>query len=836
MGSASRVACRLPSLPVWIWASVLIWSGGFAAAQVGSRRESELSPRVEVETIDANLRAQFDQARDLIARRQWPDAFELLDRLRSIDSDRLAPAPGSSLADDGFLRYLPLRDYCRIWMGYVGRVSPEALHRHRQSIDGMVDAWVGGSLQGADETRLARIVEQVALSSREDEVLLRLGDFRLERGDFVGARRFWERIHPAFRVPVFTASPASRAKDGPLSGSPPPAGLPWWQVMRGVAAPLAAPRASIDGARSNSNQVPFERAADGREWGDLFRDEFRDAGNTAMLADAIPDSRVELADVRARMVLASILERAWMRARIELQLLQRDHADAEGLLGGRRGNWGVMLTDFMRGELEAVAVRTPSDWPTFAGADTRCSEPQPAALPHPEPLWSRSLQAVSAAGSEVSSGRPRVAEDAEAALSYHPVVVGDRLYYLDGDGLHALELQTGRPASTDLSTDGSGLVYANDRERVRPRTPRGFGVPRFTLHHDRGLLYGKLYARVTDSAEGPPWAAAEHAELLVVDLTADFRVVQRWKFPQPDYTDEWTLDGAPVADEKRFYFSARRQDPVRTQAYVFCVERQTGEIIWRRFVTAAETPRRSRGLELGHQLLTLSHGRLYFNSNLGGVAALRASDGRIEWLCRYPRAEYVVGDPDRANRYLYRDLNPGLLERGSLIVAPADCDRTFALDAITGDLLWSTDGDRATDLVHLLGVVGDCLIGSGDSLYWLDVWTGRIVAQFPDARLDAPGFPLASPRGHGRGVLVGDEIWFPTERGILAFAQQPREVTRGAGATTPPRYAPLPVRSGAPLLPADVRGNLVAANDVLVVAGGTKLQAFALRPESPPNP
>ena len=827
MGSASRVACSLPSPRIWIWLSVLSFSGGLATAQVAPPRESELSPRVELEIADANVRAQLDHARDLIARRQWADAFDLLDQVRGIDSARLVPAPGASTADDGFCRYLPLRDYCRIWMEYLGRGSAEALQRHRQTIDGLVETWIGGTLQGADEALLGRIAEQAALSSRADEALLRLGDFCCERGDFAGARKFWERIHPAFRVPAVTGSRGSEGMAGP-----PPAGLPWWQVLRGVAAPLA----SIDAPSVSAGQDRSEPTSDWRVWDEFLSAEFRASSNPDLLADAIPDSRIELADLRARMVLVSILERAWTRARVELQLLRRDHAGAEGVLGGRRGNWVAMLTALLSEESAGISAQSLSDWPTFAGSDTRSPRRVPAALADPAPLWSLDLPAVSAAGSEVSSGRPRVAEDAEAALSYHPIVVGDRLYYLDLGGLHALELHSGRPVSMDLSTDGSALVCASERERVRPRTPRGFGVPRFTLHHAQGLLYGKLYARMSDSAEGPPWAAAEHAELLVVDLHADFRVVQRWKFPQPEYGEEWTLDGAPVADEQRFYFSARRQDQVRTQSHVFCVERRTGELVWRQFVTAAETPRRARALDLGHALLTLSHGRLYFNSNLGGVAAMRTSDGRIEWLCRYPRAEYVVGDPDRANRYLYRDLNPCLLERGSLIVAPADSDRTFALDAITGDLLWSTDGDRATDLVHLLGVVGDCLIASGDALYWLDVWTGRIVAQFPDARLDAPGFPLASPRGHGRGILVGGEVWFPTEQGILAFAQQPREVAARSASTMPPRYAPLPLRSSVPILPADVGGNLVAADNVLVVAGGTKLQAFALRPERARNP
>jgi hypothetical protein len=220
---------------------------------------------------------------------------------------------------------------------------------------------------------------------------------------------------------------------------------------------------------------------------------------------------------------------------------------------------------------------------------------------------------------------------------------------------------------------------------------------------------------------------------------------------------------------------------------------------------------------------------LYCNTNLGAVASLRTADGRIEWLCRYPRGEYVVGDPDRANRNLYRDLNPCLLNRGNLIVAPSDCDRLFSLDANSGELLWSTDGDRATDAVHLLGVSDECLIASGDYLYWLDALSGRILCQFPPANPEAPGFPLASPRGYGRGLLVGAEIWFPVRNAILVFRQQPRRVPMPGQSRLPPRFTPELVRRVDWIVPDAESGNLVMADDVLVVAGATQIRAHDVR-------
>ena len=46
--------------------------------------------------------------------------------------------------------------------------------------------------------------------------------------------------------------------------------------------------------------------------------------------------------------------------------------------------------------------------------------------------------------------------------------------------------------------------------------------------------------------------------------------------------------------------------------------------------------------------------------------------------------------------------------------------RVFALDAETGEMLWDT-GNRADDVIHLLGVAGGNLLASGECLYWFNI-------------------------------------------------------------------------------------------------------------------
>ena len=54
-------------------------------------------------------------------------------------------------------------------------------------------------------------------------------------------------------------------------------------------------------------------------------------------------------------------------------------------------------------------------------------------------------------------------------------------------------------------------------------------------------------------------------------------------------------------------------------------------------MASAETPGRGMTYEVTHNLLTLAGDSIYFNTNLGAVAAISARDGRLQWVSLYPR-------------------------------------------------------------------------------------------------------------------------------------------------------------------------------------------------------
>ncbi|HEV3417169.1 MAG TPA: hypothetical protein VG056_10160, partial [Pirellulales bacterium] len=140
-------------------------------------------------------------------------------------------------------------------------------------------------------------------------------------------------------------------------------------------------------------------------------------------------------------------------------------------------------------------------------------------------------------------------------------------------------------------------------------------------------------------------------------------------------------------------------------------------------------------------------------------------------------------------------------------VAPSDAPGILALDASTGVLLWKSNFELLGPIVHLLGVGGENLIVSGKRICWFDAATGKAVNYWRDE----------TTSGYGRGLLVGNEVYWPMRTQIRRCKQ--RIGDNGELDASDPielgRFEP-PVTGG----------NLVAANGYLLIATPTKLIAF----------
>jgi outer membrane protein assembly factor BamB len=530
--------------------------------------------------------------------------------------------------------------------------------------------------------------------------------------------------------------------------------------------------------------------------------------NTPRTWLSVPETSLDLAAVRARLVLVSILEGSLDRAGEELVQFARLHPGARGRLGGEERNYVEALQGILS-EAAHWPVKPPSpDWPTFAGSPLRDKHAL-ALADRGEPFWRVALRPAPPAHHSIwGSGMPtrRVAEEARSPLGYHPVLAGDLLLVNNQVEILALDAKTGRPA---WGHDEARIYRDPFDETVHANynPSNNLGVPRFTMTVKDGKLFAKMGPSVTNRpADSSPTAAGGY--LVCLDLEAEGRLM--WRITPDD--KGWAFEGSPVSDGASLYVVMRRSD-ILPQVHVACFDAQNGTLRWRRLICAAETPARSSFHETTSNLLTLNRDTLYCNTNLGAVAALSVHDGQVKWVSLYPRDRQ--GDLLRPEAHWCRDLNPCLYDRGTLLVAPADSRRILAFDAATGQILWQT-GPEVQEVVNLLGVAGNQLIASGHKLFWISLQgePGRVTHVWPDS---------PEKLGYGRGILAGTQVYFPTRDKIYVFDQ----------VTAKPK-------GEIPLGPQGLTGgNLLVVDGRLVIAGNQELVALGARPpkkeKSPAN-
>ena len=393
---------------------ILLWQMAIAArAQWEQTGSGDLSTAIRVDEVDPAARALLERVKANVAEKQWDEAVETLREVMEQQGDKLIRLDDS--------RFIPIREYCQMRLAELPAAG-WALYRSR--VDPLAKRWYDEGIAHRDPELLGRIVDQLFLSSWTDKALLALGEIELEQGDFARARWCWERISPELR----TAD-----------------GRPLWLALRAASeqhsAPAAKPAAQAKGVASPPAQ-----------W------------------LAYPDTRLNLADVRARLVLASILEGSLARARIELADLNLRNSAARGKIGGREGPYADLLAGMLTAAEQRSAPAAPTDWPTLGGNFDRTASA--AADPGLHTAWPRPLDLPLNNGGPYRAdisivretfGLPehRPAEDQLGLLVFHPVVVGNLVLFNSIDKIYAFDLPTGKPAwpVRDDSKHEPGEIY-----------------------------------------------------------------------------------------------------------------------------------------------------------------------------------------------------------------------------------------------------------------------------------------------------------------------------------------------------------------------------------------
>jgi hypothetical protein len=760
-----RACQRLPCLALRIAAllvtAVVVRAEGSFAQGVFSQVPPGLTDAIRVDEPTPMVRTQLERVRINIAERQWDEAIESLRQLMENHGERLLRVDS---------RFISLRE-----LGHRQLVAlpAEGLALYRSRVDPQAQRWFDDGLKDRDAKLLARVVDELFASTYGDDALLALGDLALERGEYQTARASWERI-----------SPQLRAVDG----------QPLWLESRSKSSAPDEP------------ELRTRELADGED------------RPVETLWLAYPDTDLNLADVRARLVLASLMEGSRERAEHEYKMLVELHADSTGRLAGRDGPYRDRLGAVLESSKTWLPPPSHVVANTFAGDATRTfiapGEFRLRGLAWTEPI---ALTPTPPPTLDITNRfhlpPRRVAEDAQALQSYHPLVTGDLVVFHDRERVYVYNLLTGRPAWQGAANTRPGQVYpsgAVGTSNAHASYAQVLGVPRFTSTVHGTYLFVRLGSQITSWSETN--VPDKRGSLVVLDLAQQGKLIAELK---PE-SDRWSFEGPPVCEGSRFYLAMRYND-VRPQAHVACYDlvantgvagtAYTPRLRWRRMVCAAESPARGSADEITHNLLSMAEGTLYLNTNLGAVASLSAVDGRIHWLTTYPRAQ-----GGENNAHLFRDLNPCVYHRGTLYVAPTDSPQILALDATTGLLRWASQRALA-DVVHLLGVAQGSLIASGKQLWWLDAETGKALMKFPDSN-EAIGF--------GRGMLIGDVVVWPTREELHVFFQ---------------KQAPSGDANAKPVAPSDpirlknyfdriTGGNLLAAGHYLLLASNDRIWAF----------
>ena len=725
--------------------------------------EDRLTP-MEVDLLGTTPQTHLTRAASLDAEEGWREAVEAIQLVQLSHGDELIAAE-SQVQSPGFVQYRPVRVECQRLMSELLHSSPAALRAYRSSVDARSQNWYEQGVREQDQRLLRKVVDRYFASSFADDALLALGELAYAEGKFESARYYWERIDQRLRIPT-----------GPLPGFAGPPESPFWLGLR--------------------QKLPTDELVA------AFRTDQPPSSRTVYVGSDLPPGRIH-----ALLALASIQQGVMLRAEFEVGLFEQLFPDERGPWRGRDVSFASLLNDLLT-RTETMGPRPASaSWRSFAKNARRDNSIERRVETQVMPSW-RVLLAD-------EEGAHLVGRERKRHAAYHPVVLDSVVFVADGQRIRAFDLDTGRPWPDGVS----GVLFETGLppSRSRPGNPEPWGRAHHTLTLADGCLYARVGSPLTTIRADQAGRFREDAGVLVgVDVERGQGRMLRG-FPLKTAASELAFEGAPVVHDGRLYVALRKSG-IRVESHVACYDAQTAQPLWQTFIGSAEAPALGNADEISHGLLTLVDDTLFFNTNLGVVAALEAESGRIRWATAYPR---VLRGTIAFRESWHGNPRPCHYYQGLVITAPEDSDRVFALDAADGRVLWQTSrgkelrGHVPTDI---MGVAGDSVIVASDRLAWFDIFTGRLKAVFPGARAAGPTSPAPSPCGAGRGILAGDEILWPTSNGIVHLRQTldaDRQPVRSRQVT---RYAS-PYSAG----------NLIAADGVLLMASDRDLSAISPR-------
>ncbi len=457
-----------------------------------------------------------------------------------------------------------------------------------------------------------------------------------------------------------------------------------------------------------------------------------------------PDTDLHVPQIMARLILVSFFEGDFKRAEFELNVFRERYAQASGSIDGKEGNLVALLTSIIADRELVSRPDTVSEMQTYAGHQSRnyraAKKVDIGAVE-----WSFPIPMVL---SQEFTSKPAFSRPVPPGL--FPVVHREYVFFNDSARIYALNWKTGLPAWS-VDQEASPIIYPSVIEGdIRLPFRPVVGVPRFTMTIAHGRLYARMGTPVTSVAKDERLGL--FSDLVCLDLDQGQGKLL-WKISSSQLHEQnfvWSIEGSPVVSGERLFVVLHRGFP-EVQTNVACFSTETGELIWNQRICLALKNIEESVNYISHLLLTLAEGQLYLSTDMGAVASLDSSDGKINWLVTYPSRDEI--SKEELSDHMKTGLVPCLYDRGTLFIAPQDSNLLMALDADSGLLLWQQEFPE--QIRELLGVDQSTLFVSGNQLFGLN--RRNRVCQM-ESGISGPGRLWVWP-GDSRGENV-----------ILAFA------------------------------------------------------------------
>ncbi len=478
-----------------------------------------------------------------------------------------------------------------------------------------------------------------------------------------------------------------------------------------------------------------------------------------------PASTTHAPTVLGKWIIAQRMVGANKNVEAGLEVVRQQFAETEVTIGGRKGKAYQLLRTLVESD-QLEPGKEDGSWSTYAGNVARNKiAAKPIEVADIEKQWS------------LADGfnNPSFTSRSDVQRSF-PISSGGKIAVQSLSGVKVCD-PTGKDQVINLQTEEKYEMM---------------GKPRFTLAANDGRLYTRsgYFRQQPGMRRFRLNITSTQSQLICFDLGTVKRSWEKSASSQGEYA---VFEGPPALVDGRAYVALTKQDAMAS-SYVACLDAENGTVLWQRLVCEGQSHQNRNNGIANHGLVSVAEGIVYYLTNLGTVSAIDGESGRILWVHAYPRVRAGIN----ATGSPRPDVSPCLVHAGYVLAAPLDNPALFCINSLTGELAW----ENQLVIHFLLGAKSDRVYLTNNRVIALDLETGSTQWRWPENTVN----------GAGRGLIAGDQLYWPTASEIHIL-----DINRGAKART---SVPLLERFNL------AGGNLAVHEDQLVMANNNSLVLF----------